>query len=322
MIQRRDFTHELYSNDDTLEVDARVYQGDHGNVEVTIAFTREGVNYDLSGCAVSITNQAPNGATLKRVAAEDTTVQIEGSHVVWTLDKFDTQQVGAYKAQVHVATDAMTVTVVFVKYNVERSVSGPAVTVPIQYTTLSALAAKIVEFKEQAAQIESQLAELNAQYDVFSQIIEDANISWSAIPGKPETFPPSAHTHDQYAEQATVDALDDRVVDNANDIASLETDKADRAHLLEAVLWAADWAGDAAPYTQTIDVPGMKEHGLYAVEYERSDVPSVQIVREKQWGYIGTFIQAEGQVTAQCSIVKPGVDYRVKFYYLGSEVVG
>lgn len=322
MIRTITHTHELFTKDDVVEIQERIYQCDHDHITLSVAFTQNGEPVDLNPYVVSVTNKAPNNMVLMQVADVDAPVTVDGNVVSWKLEKFDTAQVGTYCSQIHVATDEMTLTVVFVKYNVERSNSGKLQVVPVRYTSLSELAEQVNLFQEQAEQLKTQIDELNGQYDLFKQIIEDSGFTWETLPEKPDSYPPSPHTHEQYELKTVVEALDDRVVENANDIAELDASKADRAHLLEAVLWAHEWQGDAAPYTQTIEVPGMKANGLYGIEYERSDVLSVQLAKERQWGYIGTFLQEEGRVTAKCSVIKPGVDYRLKFYYLGSEVEG
>lgn len=320
MLQKEHYIHEFFDNDDTVEVEARIYQGDHGHVEIAVEFLRDGAPADLSEYVVAVTNRAPNGDKLVRIGGSDEELVLDGNTARWTLQPFDTQQVGTYTAQLHVSNDQMTLTAVFIRYNVERSVGGNMVMVPVQFTSLSVLAEQVKIFQDQAAELQNKYETIADQYDIFQKILDDSGISWEALPGKPETYPPSPHTHDQYEFKTTVAALDERVVVNAEGISSLVETKADRAHVLEAVLWGTGWEGKEAPYMQVVEVPGMKEFGLYAVEYERSDVVSVQLARERQWGYIGTFKQEEGKVTAICSVVKPGVDYRLKFIYLGSEV--
>ena len=320
MIQVVSHTHELHSHDDVVEFVERVYQCDHGNIKLEVAIVKDGEPVDLKPYVVSVTNKAPNGEKLMLVADVDSPLTVMGNVVEWTLDKFDTQQVGTYLAQIHVATEDITATVVFVRYNVERSITGVVERVPVKYMTLTALAEQVKIYQRQAEALAENIEKLNGQYDVFQQILDESGISWDTLPSKPEEFPPSPHTHEQYELKTTVAALDERVVVNAEGISSLVENKADRAHVLEAVLWGSGWEGKEAPYTQVVEVPGMKEFGLYAVEYERSDVVSVQLARERQWGYIGTFKQEDGKVTAICSVAKPGVDYRLKFIYLGSEV--
>jgi hypothetical protein len=320
MLQKEHYIHEFFDNDDTVEVEARIYQGDHGHVEIAVEFLRDGAPADLSEYVVAVTNRAPNGDKLVRIGGTDEELVLDGNTARWTLQPFDTQQVGTYTAQLHVSNDQMTLTAVFIRYNVERSVGGNMVMVPVQFTSLSVLAEQVKIFQDQAADLQNKYETIAGQYDLFQQILDDSGISWETLPDKPESYPPSEHFHEQYELKTTVEALDDRVVENADAISALDLAKADKAHVLTGILWAADWQGDAAPYTQTIDVPGMKRFGLYAAEFEGSDVNSVQLVKEKQWGYIGQFKQEDGKVTAICSQVKPGVDFRLQFFYLGSEV--
>lgn len=320
MLQKILHTHELFEKDDTIEILQRIYQDDHGQIELTIAFERDGEPVDLAPYVVSVSNRAPNNAKLVMIADVDSPVHVDGNTLVWVFDQFDTQQVGTYTAQIHVASEDLVVTAAFVKYNVERSVTGKLVTVPVRHTSLTELAEQVSRFREEVNALNEKAEYLSGQYDVFQKILDDSDISWPTLPEKPDTFPPSNHTHEQYEEKTVVAALASDVEVNTAAIQLLGEQKADRAYALTGILWASAWEGQSAPYTQTIEVPGMKRYGLYAVEFEHSDVVAVQTAKETQWGYIGTFIQGDGTVTARCMQVKPGVDFRLQFIYLGSEV--
>lgn len=198
MKQTVKFSHGLFSADDTLEVLPRVYQGDIGAVEIAVSFTKNGVAASLDGWAVSVTNRAPNGDMVMTVGGGEAPLAVSGDTVTWTLGVFDTQQIGTYRAQMRVATDAQTVTVVFIEYNVEKSVNGNSVTVPVQYTTLSALAGEIKALREEIAEMEKEAAEMRELYELFMQIITDGGVTWETLLNKPETFPPSPHFHTEF----------------------------------------------------------------------------------------------------------------------------
>lgn len=192
-------THEVFSRDNVVEVAAEVFQGDIGSVEIKTTFTQDGEPLELSDWAVSVSNRAPNGEMMMLVGGTEAPLVVDGATVTWTLQIFDTAQVGTYTAQMRVATADQTITVVFFRYNVERSLSGDTPNVSVQYTTLSALVSEIQGMRDELADMNAQVAHMQELYDLFMTIIQNGGVTWETLLGKPETFPPSSHTHEQFA---------------------------------------------------------------------------------------------------------------------------
>lgn len=229
-------THEVFSNDDTLEILPRVYQGDVGALCVEISFTQNGTPMSLAQMVISLTNRAPNGALLTRVGGNAAPLEVEGATVKWTLEAFDTRQVGTYHAQIRVASDRQIVTVVFLRYNVERSVTGKMETSPVQYATLSELVAQVNGLRDVMAALEAKAEDMESLYDEFKQIMEDNGVTWETLPGKPLAFPPATHTHAEF-------------VTYANDIAVLRANQQNmvrRAATKTVTIDTTDWTRNEA----------------------------------------------------------------------------
>ena len=145
-------THEIFSRDDTVEVLPRIYKGDVGATVISVDFMRDGKALDLSEYAVCVTNSAPNHDVLNIIGGNEAPLVVDGNRITWTLREFDTAQVGTYLAQLKVATGEQQLTVVFIRYNVERGVDGNIVTAPVQYTSFTALV-KLVEDRRRHAVI-------------------------------------------------------------------------------------------------------------------------------------------------------------------------
>lgn len=313
-------THEVFSRDNVIEVAADVYQGDVGSMEIRTAFTQGGEPLQLDGWSVSVANRAPNGDTAMYIGGTKAPLVVDGSTVVWALQAFDTAQAGTYIAQMRVYTDTQTVTVVFLRYNVERSLSGDAASLPMQFTSLNVLVQEVKTLQQKMDELLGRVGEMSETYDAFRQIMEDNQATWGTLPGKPESFPPSIHVHEQYALKTELEETAQELISTNAALSAVQEAKADRASVIKGALWASDWVGESAPYTQTINLSGIKKHGLYLIDYERSEALETQRVRETQWGYIGTFTQDDDKLTAICTRVKPGVDFRITLVYLGSEV--
>ena len=204
-------THEVFGRDNVIEVAAEVFQGDVGSVEIKTSFTQDGAPLDLSGWTVSVTNRAPNGEMVMRVGGTEPPLVVDGASVTWTLQAFDTAQAGTYTAQLRAVSAEQTVTVVFFRYNVERSVAGNLSSVPVQYATLSMLVSEIQGMRKELAEMDAQVNQMQALFDLFMTIIGDGGVSWDTLVGKPETFPPSPHSHDEFATlQGNIDRLSAR----------------------------------------------------------------------------------------------------------------
>ena len=198
MIKTITHSHELWENDDVIEVLPRIYKGDVGSAEITVEFTKDGEPVDLSEYAVSLTNCAPNKAKVVLIGGPVKPLQVDGNRVTWTLQAFDTKQTGTYLAQLHVATSNQLITVVFIRYNVERGVDGNFVTEPVQYTGFSELIKMVEDLRKEVADILSTTDELLEIYDLFKQVVEDGGVTWDTMLGRPDVFPPAPHTHEQF----------------------------------------------------------------------------------------------------------------------------
>ena len=121
----------------------------------------------------------------------DSPISLEGNSLKWVLGEFDAAQVGTYIAQARLVSESQTVTVVFIKYNVERSVTGRWGEVQTQYPAMEKL---ITDVESLAAQVK----EMGKSYEAFKKILEDKSLTWDTLVGKPETFPPSAHSHTEF----------------------------------------------------------------------------------------------------------------------------
>ena len=87
----------------------------------------------------------------------------------------------------------------------------------------------------------------------------------------------------------------------------------DGKHLLATVsLPAADWVGDAAPYTQTVAVPGILETDTphYGVVY--SGTAEEKASRKEGFSLVDDLDTAAGSVTFTCFEEKPAVDLTVQ----------
>lgn len=199
MIQTVNSTHEVFGRDNVIEVAAEVFQGDVGSVEIRTSFTQGDAPLDLSGWTVSVTNRAPNGEMVMLVGGTEAPLVVDGATVTWTLQPFDTAQAGTYTAQMRVATADQTITVVFFRYNVERSLAGDVSHIPVQYTTLSALVSEIQGMRDELADMNAQVDQMRELYELFMTIIQDGGVVWDTLVGKPDTFPPSPHIHEQFA---------------------------------------------------------------------------------------------------------------------------
>lgn len=310
-------SHELFAHDDTIEIVPRVYQGDVGSMEIAVDFTRDGQPLDLSDCAVTVTNRAPNNTKVVMVGGAEAPVVVAGGRVTWTLGTFDTQQVGTYLAQIHAATSEQNVTVVFVKYNVERSVSGNIVTLPVQYTTFSALVELVQGLKADVEEALAQTEEMRELYDLFCQILEDNGVTWNTLRGKPETFPPSLHTHEEFQTlQDNINNLDGKITQDAAALNGKIDAKADKSKVLSGALLASGWT-DTVPYTQVMLIDGMTETLNAVAEVVHDDNVQKEMNLLSAWSCVTRLKQSDGAVTFECLKRKPAFDMTVEFMVVG-----
>ncbi len=204
-------THEIFDERELLSYDEDVFLGDVGTLEIGIVFTRNGVETDISDHTLTITNLAPNGRLLTYVAdgSPATPVAVDGSTVKWVLGGFDSAQAGTYTAQVRLLDGDNIATVVMVKYNVERSVTGELGETP-------AVMPSVNEFVERAN-------ELIPMFDDLLEMLEDNGVTWSSLVGKPAMFPPSPHTHTEFDQFAVIgDRIDGIVCEIANKVIAVD----------------------------------------------------------------------------------------------------
>lgn len=77
-------------------------------------------------------------------------------------------------------------------------------------------------------------------------------------------------------------------------------------------LLAADWVGDTAPYTQTLNIEGITENLYPNVDIVVSDDVSVGTTEINEWWKITKITTGENIVTAMCYEQKPTVDINIK----------
>lgn len=82
---------------------------------------------------------------------------------------------------------------------------------------------------------------------------------------------------------------------------------------VEITLLASGWSG-SAPYTQTVDVPGIKEADkVQLMSAVKKDTPAETVkVWDKMAGMIKAGEALDGQVAFYCPIKKPTEDFNVK----------
>lgn len=82
---------------------------------------------------------------------------------------------------------------------------------------------------------------------------------------------------------------------------------------VEITLPASDWSG-SAPYTQTVDVPGIKEADkVQLMSAVKKDTPAETVkVWDKMAGMIKAGEALDGQVAFYCPIKKPTEDFNIK----------
>jgi hypothetical protein len=78
-------------------------------------------------------------------------------------------------------------------------------------------------------------------------------------------------------------------------------------HHYTAVLPAAGWTA-AAPYTQTVAVPGMLATDTPLVDVTLSAAPATALAELAAYGHIGRIDTVAGQITATCYKKKPAVN--------------
>ena len=315
MIKTITHIHELWENDDVIEVLPRIYKGDVGSAEITVEFTKDGEPVDLSEYAVSLTNCAPNKAKVVLIGGPVKPLQVDGNRVTWTLQAFDTKQTGTYLAQLHVATSDQLITVVFIRYNVERGVDGNFVTEPVQYTGFSELIKMVEDLRKEVSDILSTTDELLEIYDLFKQIVEDGGVTWDTMLGKPDVFPPAAHTHAEFTEiQNDLDEFKDKT---ETSITNLEQGKAAKSRVIRAEFPTSGWSTGSAPFIQTVSNPEFTA-SLHALpDIVHSDDPATETELLTAWGRVNFFKQAEGSVTAVCVKEIPQKDLTVDFLVIG-----
>ena len=195
MRQTATSTHEIFDRNEVVDVVTEVFQGDKGANEIVVQLTKDRANLDLTGYDLTLTNLAPNGMIQTYLPGADSPISLEGNSLKWVLGEFDAAQVGTYIAQARLVSESQTVTVVFIKYNVERSVTGRWGEVQTQYPAMEKL---ITDVESLAAQVK----EMGKSYEAFKKILEDKSLTWDTLVGKPETFPPSAHSHTEFTTLA------------------------------------------------------------------------------------------------------------------------
>ena len=311
-------THEVFGRDNVIEVEAEVFQGDVGSVEIRTSFTQGDAPLDLSVWTVSVTNRAPNGEMVMRVGGTEPPLVVDGASVTWTLQAFDTAQAGTYTAQLRAVSAEQTVTVVFFRYNVERSVAGNLSSVPVQYATLSMLVSEIQGMRKELAEMDAQVNQMQELFDLFMTIIRDGGVTWDTLVGKPETFPPSAHSHDEFATlQGNINDLTAQAAETFEGVFTILDTKANISITRQADFPASGWTGDAPPYTQTVSVDAMTVMSNALAEYIHGDNAATEQARASAWRCINFFTQADGAVTAHCLEKLPAVDLTVAFIILG-----
>ncbi len=96
---------------------------------------------------------------------------------------------------------------------------------------------------------------------------------------------------------------------NMTKIDTALSEKADKSRTVEAVLSAAQWTGDAAPFQQTVAVAGMTadQNGTISLAHGATDA-QVEAAKDATLSVTG---QAEGTITVSAGHTKPTIDLPV-----------
>ena len=78
-----------------------------------------------------------------------------------------------------------------------------------------------------------------------------------------------------------------------------------------ATLLAASWAGDSAPYTQTVSVLGMTASVVPVIGLSVSSTVETGIEEQKQWSYVTKAVSGADSITFSCYKTKPTVDLTI-----------
>lgn len=76
----------------------------------------------------------------------------------------------------------------------------------------------------------------------------------------------------------------------------------------QITLFAADWVGSSAPYTQTVTVLGMTSSVVPIIGLVPSTTVETGIEEQKQWSYITKAVSGADSITFSCYKTKPTID--------------
>lgn len=76
-------------------------------------------------------------------------------------------------------------------------------------------------------------------------------------------------------------------------------------------LLAADWVGDAAPYTQTLNIEGLSANLHPILDLVVSDDTAIGLSEIEEWGYISTATVSDNSITIACYENKPALDLNI-----------
>ena len=115
------------------------------------------------------------------------------------------------------------------------------------------------------------------------------SVAWSNVTGKPSTFTPSEHTHEEYS---TVQALDAHAETRAtlNELGHVN-------HVVLTTTINTTWQGSEAPYTKTQTVNGLLATDTPIVDVVMSGNFGTDEARIEAWGYVYRITTADNAIT-------------------------
>lgn len=124
---------------------------------------------------------------------------------------------------------------------------------------------------------------------------------------------PSLSNPDYWMLLIDVDITNADTLDEHDSAYFLSKDElADAFETKQIVFRAASWVGEQAPYTQTIELAGIKASDEpVAFFVDDGDTEANSNAKKKACSFISYFDSADGSITATCKYKKPEVDFTV-----------
>lgn len=133
----------------------------------------------------------------------------------------------------------------------------------------------------------------------------------TATPGASDLVARGDHVHPM-PSASDVGARPDTWMPSAEDVGARALNAA-IAHEYTAILTASGWTGDAAPYTQTVDVSGILATDSPIVDLQAGDETTESYAAlSTAWACVSRITTLDDQITATCYAKKPEVDIQIR----------